>query len=180
MSDFERQFGATPKEIERKFLVDPMRLPVLDELPYKDIRQGYLAIEPSGSEVRIRDKSGAYTIAKKAGKGLVRDEIERPITKELFDDLWHGIEGREVEKRRYTIPHSGRIIELDIFSKPLGLILAEVEFGSVEQANDFDVPDWFTTDVTSDPLYKNQNLALQVQEQALGPVEDRFQMYIEL
>lgn len=170
MSDFEREFSAVPKEIERKFLVDQFRMPDLTEVPYVDISQGYLAIEPSGSEVRIRDKNGIHTLAKKMGKGLVRGEIEVPISKEVFDRLWPGTEGRVIQKRRYTIPHSGRIIELDIFSKPLHVVLAEVEFPSLDAAETFEKPDWFTVDVTSDPNLKNQSLAMHAKIEAAGGI----------
>lgn len=180
MTDFERDFGAVPQEIERKFLVDQLKLPDLEDVPYKDIRQGYLAIEPSGSEVRLRDKGGVYTIAKKMGKGLVRAEIEMPITEELFEALWPGTEGRVVEKRRYTIPHNGRIIELDMFKSPLHVVLAEVEFPSVQEANAFEAPDWFVADVTSDRTFKNQNLALQALAEANGPEGDPYRMLVEL
>jgi len=64
-----------------------------------------------------------------------------------------------VEKTRYLIPYGIHIIELDIFHGELdGLILAEVEFTSDEQAKNFILPDWFAQDVTKDKRYANKNL----------------------
>ena len=52
------------------------------------------------------------------------------------------------------------MIELDIFAAPFdGLIIAEVEFPSVEAAHAFVAPAWFDEDVTNDPAYHNSNLS---------------------
>ena len=39
------------------------------------------------------------------------------------------------------------------------LIIAEVEFPTVEAANAFVPPEWFGEDVTEDPAYSNSNLS---------------------
>ena len=50
-------------------------------------------------------------------------------------------------------------VELDIFKGELeGLVIAEAEFDSVEEANGFAAPDWFSEDVTYDKNYHNSNL----------------------
>ena len=52
------------------------------------------------------------------------------------------------------------MIELDVFDAPFeGLIIAEVEFPSIEEANSFIPPAWFAKDVTNDPAYHNSNLS---------------------
>ena len=59
-----------------------------------------------------------------------------------------------------TIPDSLQLkIELDIFQTPAGLIMAEVEFPSVELATAFLMPDWFLEDVTNNPAYHNSNMS---------------------
>lgn len=56
---------------------------------------------------------------------------------------------------------AGLTIELDIFKAPLShLILAEVEFASLEQANAFIPPDWLGEDVTFNKNYHNSNMCL--------------------
>ena len=49
-------------------------------------------------------------------------------------------------------------IELDIFTYPEGLVLAEVEFPDRRLAEAFVMPDMFKEDVTEDPRYHNSNM----------------------
>ena len=70
-------------------------------------------------------------------------------------------EGKQIEKVRFEIDHSGMKIELDIYKGILnGLLVAEVEFLSIDQAKSFIPPDWFGREVTEDERFKNKNLAL--------------------
>lgn len=150
-----------PIEVERKFLV--ARLPGdLEYFRYKTIRQGYMVIGADGSEARVRDKSGSYTLTVKSKGDLSRGEWETPITEEQFTILWGSTAGKRVEKIRYAIPYNGHTIELDIYEGALnGLMSAEVEFESETAARAFEVPDWFADDVTANSEFKNQNLALR-------------------
>ena len=51
-------------------------------------------------------------------------------------------------------------IELDIFDEPFkGLIIAEVEFATGDEANDFTPPEWFAEDVTDRKEYRNSYLS---------------------
>ena len=51
-------------------------------------------------------------------------------------------------------------IELDIFDAPFApLVMAEVEFDSLEAAKAFIAPDWFGEDVTLNPEYHNSYLS---------------------
>ena len=70
---------------------------------------------------------------------------------------------RRVEKTRYKGGLSGGLqFELDVFHGELdGLLLVEVEFASVDAANQFSAPDWFGQDVTSNKGYKNKALAVK-------------------
>ena len=64
---------------------------------------------------------------------------------------------------RWLLPLEGRTdltVELDIFSGCYkGLILAEVEFPTIEDADSFTPPDWFGEDVTFSGLYQNSRLS---------------------
>ena len=64
-------------------------------------------------------------------------------------------------KTRYLIPiDDGLTAELDIFEgRFAGLILVEVEFDSVEQAESFTPPAWFGKEVTYDKRYHNSYLS---------------------
>lgn len=165
MSGFESDPSATaevvsPVEIERKFLV--RALPEnLEDFDHKTIRQGYMVIGADGSEARLRDKAGSYTLTVKSKGELSRGEWETPITEEQFTTLWGTTAGKRVEKTRYAIPYGEHTIELDIYEGDLaGLVSAEVEFASEADAQAFEVPEWFADDVTANSGFKNQNLAL--------------------
>lgn len=150
----------SPVEIERKFLVGtpPENF---EDYEHTQIRQGYLVIGEDGSEARVRDKNGAYTLTVKSKGELSRGEWESPITEEQFNIWWPATVGKRVEKTRYTIPYGENVIEFDIYEGDLaGLMTAEVEFTSEAAADSFKAPEWFAVDVTSDKTFKNQQLAL--------------------
>ena len=141
-------------EIERKFLIN--KLPDLSGYKYVDIQQGYLSTNPV---VRIRKKNDKYILTYKGSGLMAREEIEAALTEEAYQHLLGKIDGRPITKRRYLIPYDPYTIELDVFSgHKEGLIMAEVEFPSVEEANAFVAPDWFGEDVTKDSRYHNSNM----------------------
>jgi CYTH domain-containing protein len=144
-------------EVERKFLVP--QAPDLDGTESEQIEQGYLAIGSDG-EVRLRRKGERWLLTAKRGGGLSRDEAEVEIDPDAFERLWPLTAGRRVHKRRHRIPHGGRTIELDVYGGGLeGLLVAEVEFPSEEEARAFEPPEWLGEDVTGDPHYLNETLA---------------------
>jgi adenylate cyclase len=147
-------------EIERKFLV--ASLPeAIDRHPHERIIQGYLVIGADGSEVRLRRKGRKYFETVKLGRGEVRSELEIELTGAQFDTLWEATSGRRIEKTRYEIPQARRIIEVDVYHGELaGLVIAECEFASAEEGRHFVPPEWLGREVTDDPAYRNQSLAL--------------------
>ncbi|HVY55081.1 MAG TPA: AAA family ATPase [Thermodesulfobacteriota bacterium] len=147
-------------EIERKFLVNEIPED-LYKYPSSHISQGYLEVTDDETEVRIRGKEGRFFKTVKSGQGLERKEIETVIGDEAYNELWPKTAGRRIEKRRYEVPYEAHVIELDIYLGDLaGLIVAEVEFESVEESTRFMPPQWFGREVTDDSRYKNRNLAL--------------------
>jgi adenylate cyclase len=148
-------------EIERKFLVADLPAD-LERYDSSAVRQGYLAVESDGTEVRVRDRDGAATLTVKKGRGVVRTEEEIDIGSDEFDRLWPLTDGRRVEKRRHLIPAAaGLTIELDVYAGHLeSLATAEVEFGSEADSRDFAPPDWFGRELTGDARFSNQRLAV--------------------
>ena len=144
-------------EIERKYLVreTPAELALCKK---QHIAQGYLCTDPV---VRIRRSNDDYILTYKGSGLMVREEYNLPLTETAYNSLITKIEGRLIEKTRYLIPLSdGLTAELDVFSGDLtGLIVVEVEFSSVEEANAFTPPDWFGADVTARAEFQNSNLA---------------------
>ena len=158
-------------EIEKKFLVDPERIPEnLSNYPSRALEQGYISNSPT---IRIRRDEENYILTCKGNGLLEREEFELPLTKESFDHLREKVDGNWIKKRRYFLPvhPDGRVednpsakaeltIELDIFDEPFApLVYAEVEFPSVEDAQSFTPPDWFGKDVTLLPEYQNGALS---------------------
>ena len=144
------------KEIERKFLVD--ELPAnLDEYDFHDLEQGYLNTAPV---VRVRKEDDTYYLTYK-GRGFIeREEYNLPLTEEAYLHLVAKSDGKIISKRRYLIPFNGYTIELDVFKEPFApLVLAEVEFQTLEEANAFVPPAWFGRDVTLEPEYTNSYLS---------------------
>ena len=145
-------------EIERKFLIK--NIPEnLDSYAFHLIEQGYLCTDPV---VRVRRQDDDYFLTYK-GKGLLaREEYNLPLTRSGYEHLIKKADGNIIKKKRYLIPieDTDLTIELDIFDKPFApLIMAEVEFSSVVDANAFIAPDWFGEDVTNDPAYHNSNMS---------------------
>ncbi|HKG62971.1 MAG TPA: CYTH domain-containing protein [Solirubrobacteraceae bacterium] len=146
-------------EIERKFLVT--RVP--DPLPPGDrLEQGYLAVAPDGTEVRIRRRAGRSTLTVKSGPAHVRVEEEIEIDDRRFEALWALTEGRRIAKTRHLVPLGDDLTaELDVYAEALdGLLVAEVEFASTEASRAFAPPDWLGAELTGDARYANQSLAL--------------------
>ena len=143
-------------EIERKYLITnpPANL---SSYPCHDIEQGYLCTNPV---VRIRRQDDTFFLTYNSKGLMVREEYNLPLTGEAYEHLKTKIDGRLICKRRYLIPLPPYTIELDLFSSPKeGLLLAEVEFPTEEEALAFLPPAWFGEDVTNSPLYHNSNLS---------------------
>ena len=144
-------------EIERKFLVK--KIPDnLDTYERIDMIQGYLNTAPV---VRVRKENDDYVLTYKGSGLLSHSEYNLPLNKESFEHLLKKCDGIIISKSRYKIPlENGLIAELDIFKGDLdSLKLVEVEFGSVEEANNFIPPEWFGEDVTTDGRYHNSYIS---------------------
>lgn len=155
-------------EIEKKFLV--RQLPDdLEQYEHSQIEQGYLNEKPA---IRIRKKEEEYWFTYKARVGAagkdpvcVNREVELPLTKEAYEHLRTKIDGFLIEKTRYRIGCGQYVIELDVFHGTYeGMILAEVEFPTEQEAQAFAPPDWFGENVSGDYRYSNVSLALSGRE----------------
>lgn len=145
-------------EIERKYLIERDKLPICYcKYSYHEIEQAYLCTEPV---VRVRKSDDEYYMTYKSKGLMVREEYNLPLTNEGYEHLLSKADGSIIRKKRYLIPYEAYTIELDIFEgKHDGLILAEVEFETEEEANTFTPPDWFGEDVTFSSKYHNSTLS---------------------
>ena len=143
-------------EIERKYIVKQIPFS-LDSYVKHEIEQGYISTDPV---VRIRKSDDSYYLTIKSAGYLVRNEFEKEISLEEYNELSPMVCSNIISKTRYKIPYETYTIELDIFHKAFnGLIYAEVEFDSVEEAESFIAPDYFFKEVTEDPEYTNAALS---------------------
>lgn len=145
-------------EIEKKYLTDNSFDYTI--FPHKKLIQGYLSTNPV---VRVRKEDENYYLTYK-GKGMmVREEYNLALTAEAFDHLIQKADGNIISKTRYLIQYGKHTIELDVFDEPFApLIMAEVEFDSVDEAEAFIPPSWFTKEVTNDPAYQNSNMSKKI------------------
>lgn len=150
-------------EIERKWLV--RKIPEdLESYECLEIEQAYLSSSPT---VRVRRENDDYYLTyKSSGKestdtSISRTEYNLPLDRDSYEHLREKKDGILISKKRYLIPdRNGLKIELDVFGAPYeGLMVAEVEFESLEDAKAYTPPGWFGKDVTLDPKYKNAVMA---------------------
>jgi adenylate cyclase len=148
-------------EIERKFVLAAPP-PGLERHPHTRIEQGYIALDPNGTEVRVRRRADDRTMTIKSGNGLVRTEQESELDPDRFDALWPLTDGRRVVKTRYLVPLDGGLTaEVDVYEDALdGLVTAEVEFGDEQASDAFEAPAWLGDEVTGDGRYANKSLAV--------------------
>lgn len=143
-------------EIERKFLVkgDAWKAAAVGVL----YRQAYLSTDKARTvRVRIAGERAFLTV-KGLATGLARAEFEYEIpladAAAMLDQLCLT---PLIEKRRYTVAYQGLSWEIDEFlGANLGLVVAEVELDSADQA--IDLPDWVGREVSDDPRYFNSSL----------------------
>ena len=149
-------------EIERKYLID--QLPDnYQDYPSRLIEQAYLCTEPV---VRIRKENDTYYLTCKSKGLMAREEYSLPLTASAYEHLLTKADGIVLTKRRYLIPldKTGYTIEMDVFEGSYqGLVLAEVEFPTLEEAEHFTPPSWFGRDVTFSGEYQNSRLSRQKQ-----------------
>lgn len=151
-------------EIERKFLIARENFPEdIEKYPYHIIEQGYLCVNPV---VRVRRQDEDFILTYK-GKGMMmREEYNLPLQAEGYYHLLGKADGKTIRKKRYLIPLDGtHTIELDEFEGEYeGLLMAEVEFTSTEDANRFEKPAWFGEEVTYDRKYHNSYMSLHAED----------------
>ena len=144
-------------EIERKFLIK--KLPDnLTSYKARKIEQAYLCTDPV---VRVRRDNDDYYLTYKSKGMIVREEYNLPLTKEAYGHLLAKADGNIITKTRYEIPEKDNLtIERDVFEGKFdGLLLAEVEFASEEEALGYIPPEWFGEDVSNSTKYHNSTLS---------------------
>ena len=94
---------------------------------------------------------------------MARPELEYEITEKEYRTSLEYSKSKVLKTRFFIDLFPGEIncerwFEIDIFDDH-DFIICELEFETVEEAGEFDPPDWCVKEVTSDSKYQNINLA---------------------
>lgn len=153
-------------EIERKFLVTQESFNGLLERNLRhnyNIQQGYI-LNTDEVCIRVRiedhmvpgpDRIRAVLAVKKPvdDSYVVREEDQYDIHLEMAHHIMEGMS--LIVKSRFEMDG----YDIDVFQMALtGLIVAEKEYPSLEEANADSMPSWAYAEVTDDPAYTNNNL----------------------
>lgn len=147
-------------EIERKWLLSKSALQQLTPSCSRTTSQAYL-IDVDHHVLRLRIQSPMAWLTVKAPSGvagMVR-EYEMALPTDIAQAFMSAHTGPAIHKTRHYVPHAQHIFEIDEFHGRLeGLIVAEMEFSSVEESHAFVPPEWLGKEVTHDIRYANMNL----------------------
>ncbi len=145
-------------EVERRFLVDPKRLPKLRKGNLQI--QGYLnervSTDTAQIRVRIEGKSATLTI-KYRESDLIRQEFEFPIPKPEAEKLLK-LTNKKISKVRHKMLVDGKKWEIDFFQgENFPLVIAEIELQSEKEV--LSPPLWLTKEITANLNYTAMSLA---------------------
>ena len=142
-------------EIERRFLVKDLSKLDLSQYRHKRIIQDYL-YKDRFTAIRKRktviDDNVSFTYTVKTKKiGISVNELENEISEDEYNSLKVHSNFNHIDKTRYIIPYIDNLnIELDVFNDNFdGIVFAEIEFKSEEQANSVKLPEWFGNEITN-------------------------------
>ena len=151
-------------ERERRFLLRalPEGLSVTD--PHAQITDNYI----TGTRLRLRKWRWPATnewVLKLTQKHAPRppDFSRTLITTIYLDEREYEVlsvfEANELRKNRYPFAHEGRLYSVDVFLGDLrGLILAETDFDTDAEMDDFPLPPFASADVTREALFTGGSL----------------------
>ncbi|BFH60595.1 CYTH domain-containing protein [Paenibacillus azoreducens] len=159
-------------EIERKFLLPEYPADLIREHEIRIekeqlIDQTYLAIH-GDQELRVRkiqdltSKQVEYTHTFKKGHGIAREEVEYSISEGLYEQMINAHQAVPLIKKRTTAVWGDKVIEIDDYEQ-IQLLVLEVEFASVEEAENFNAPGWFGKDISSEKQYSNKKVWQELQ-----------------
>ena len=143
------------KEIERRFLVNEVSIPLHDITSIQHIIQGYISESPL---IRVRFSRNNSELTIKGKKtGITCDEFNMSMKDDEALELVNKCHNK-IYKTRYTLNCNNKEWVVDVFIKDHeGLIIAEVELESETEA--IELPKWVGLEISTDPKYSNINLS---------------------
>ena len=150
-------------ELERRWLVDSAKRPLLDSHPATLIEDRYI----DGTRLRLRRMTRldlGEVICKLTKKYDCRDPSARPIVTSYLTESEHHVmrvlPARELVKHRYRLAVGGRVWSLDVFQGRLaGLEVIECETEDPASLAALTRPDWALREVTHLPQWQCGALA---------------------
>lgn len=152
-------------EIERKWLIREVPFDIFVKLKSCEkieITQGYISHDP---HIRIRKYNEKYFLNFKKvieKEDIVREEYETEISSMQYDNLIKKVDGIIINKTRYILPiENNLIMEVDFFHDIYdGLIYAEIEFPTKNDAIMYKTPIWFFKELTGRKEFTNAGLSV--------------------
>lgn len=154
------------KEIERKFLIS--QLPDLRSI--KPIRQErYYLKQDLKEQVRVQRKEDSYELETKIWIGpLQYEKHKKKISKEEFEEYKKNCE-RVILRDSYTISIQPKISIKIYHGEQEGFMRAEIEFESIEAAQNYPLPEWVGKEITDTALGLDAQLILLTKKE----IQDR-------
>ena len=166
-----------PTEIERKFTIKylPNEIESIKKIEQKHIfKDTVCSIRVRKTQDFLKNEVSYTHTIKARGEDTQKYsiyELEKEITEDEYNDLYPFDGSKIIKKYRLIIPIGDNLkAEVDVFDGWLnGLIIAEVEFESVEQAESFQMPNWFEKPVPHKE-FSNRKLSTKSREEILNMV----------
>lgn len=146
--------------VRRRFLLAPSfaRLIQRERGGLRHVEGVFPEQRDRSSWVRVEENKGLLILKTVGPDGEAEDKTDIPLAHaHALLDVCAG----EVDYTRTTVPISEGQALVDEILRPRALHLVTMEFASEEEAEAFRPPEWFGPEVTADPRYTNQSLALR-------------------
>ena len=168
---YERQTSLNPLHclgfmtVRRRFLLTPSfaRLIRRERGGLRHVEGFFPEQRDRSSWVRLEEEKGLLILKTAGPHGEVEDQTEIPVT---HAQALLAVCAGEVDYTRTALPIGEGHALVDEIIRPRVLQLVTVEFTSDAEASGFRPLEWFGPDVTADPRYTNQSIALRGLDEA--------------
>ena len=166
-------------ERERRFLLRELPPGLTLQSEHLQITDNYL----TGTRLRLRKsrvpRTNQWTLKLTQKFAPAPEDFSRTLITNLYlneyeYEMLSVFEGNELRKNRYPYEHEGRRYTIDVFLGDLrGLILAETEFESDEELDNFSAPPFAVRDVTVEEMFTGARLVELTAEQIRASLAHR-------
>lgn len=167
-------------ERERKFLLRELPSPLTRASEHVQIWDNYI----TGTRLRLRKirvpqtKQWKLKLTQKftpAPPDFSRTIITNTYLSAYEYQVFSVFEANEIRKNRYPFEYEGRKYSIDVFLGALwGLILAETDFETDEEMDNFTLPSFAVRDVTNEEMFTGGMLVNLTIEELRSELEKRF------